>query len=132
MRFILVLLLGIGCFETRAQPAPSRAMPLPDVKSAVHGPSHMTDAWPGIPDATNAWALAIRRRPDWTNVVHASLAETHALALQGSAVAQLKLGYKYFVADEVDRDYGAAIQWLRQDAEAQVAAAKFLLGVADL
>ncbi|HYG35341.1 MAG TPA: SEL1-like repeat protein [Clostridia bacterium] len=93
----------------------------------------LRDEWPGIPTATNEWAVAIRSLGEWSAALKASIPETRSQAEKGSAVAQLKLGYSYFAGEDgLERDYVEAAKWLEKAAGSGLAPAQFLLGVIQL
>src|SRR5205814_8197754 len=82
--------------------------------------------------ATNEWAAAIRRTDGWSEISQASLPKTRECAEKGQPVAQLKLGYLYYVGHGVERDYSEAVKWLVKAADSNFAPAQFLLGEAHL
>lgn len=132
MRLALAfLLLGLGLRGLSAPQAPLSS-PVSEDRLAIALTNALRDAWPGIAEATNSWAVFIRERADWTNAIQVSFARTLAEAEKGSAVSQLKLGYSYFTGEGIDRDFAAANQWLEKAAGAKLAPAEFLVGVASL
>ncbi|HLH55787.1 MAG TPA: SEL1-like repeat protein [Verrucomicrobiae bacterium] len=132
MRLLSVLIVRIACAAIPAGPLFSAALPPPGAGAEVGSILDLRDAWPGIATATNDWAKALRKLPQWQQVNGATLAQTEALARDGAALAQLRLGYTYFAGDGVERDYPTAVRWLRPASDAQFAPAQFLLGVANL
>ena len=90
--------------------------------------SRLRDEWIGIATATNQWATAIRQSDGWEKIVHASTEEIRAMAEQGLAVAQLKLGYFYLSGEGAERDYQEATTRPGKAAEAGLAPAQFLIG----
>ena len=132
MRFLTFLILGMACHAVSAQQAPPGALPVPNPAVGARSISELRDAWPGIADATNQWAQALRIQARLAEVAGATIDQTKSLAEQGVALAQLKLGYSYFAGDGVDRDYVAAVRWLRPASDAHLVPAQFLLGIAYL
>src|SRR5579864_1276513 len=132
MRFLSFLILGMGCHAVSAQQAPPGAIPVPSRAVGARSIVELRDAWPGIADATNQWAQALRSQPEWAEVAGATIEQTKSLAEKGVPLAQLKLGYSYFAGDGVDRDYAAAVRWLHPASDAHLVPAEFLLGIAYL
>jgi uncharacterized protein len=130
MRLLLVLSLVFASARVSAQQSVATSLPAPIGRTPGPSSAELRDCWPGIAEATNDWALAIRRSGDWTNVSGASLSKAESLARASNGLAQLRMGYSYLVGEEVNRDFSAAVRWLRPAGEAHLAPAEFLLGVA--
>jgi TPR repeat protein len=134
MRLTLLLLsLVVGCAATTA--AQSLSFSTPPFSETQEGTvlaAELRDVWPGISEATNAWALQIRQDQEFNNVNRATSAQVKAQAEKGSAIAALRLGYSYFSGDGLERDFDKAYLWLTKAAGAHLAPADFLLGIASL
>ena len=124
------------CWALLLAPAawPQQRLPLaiPETSAAANFREDLYDAWPGIATDTNAWAVTVRQQPQWEQVHRASLSETFQLASNGVAVAQLRLGFTYFVGDGVNRDVELGSEWLLKASAARLAPAQFLVGIAFL
>lgn len=117
-----------GAIMGQATPGPAPA----SAQTMLSGSNAFYDEWDGIAGATNLWALAIQKGDGWGSIRQANLQETRDRAETGQAVAQLKLGYVYYVGVGVERDYSVAVSWLTKAAESDFAPAEFLLGEACL
>ncbi|HWW00177.1 MAG TPA: hypothetical protein VNZ64_10820 [Candidatus Acidoferrum sp.] len=99
-------------------------------RSFPNEPGDLWHVWLSTATVTNAWAVSLRNQEGWSRVVEASFKETLSQAEQGSAAAQVKLGYCYFAGEGVQPDYEQGVKWLMKAQE--VAPAQFLLGAATL
>jgi len=129
---VLSLILAFSWGRALAQEASGPPMSLAQTKPVINLTNELRDVWPGIATATNQWALDIRRLPDWNQVTNVTISEAVALAEKGIALAQLRLGYSYFVGEGIEQDYMLADRWLLKAAESPLPPAQFLLGVAYL
>jgi TPR repeat protein len=82
--------------------------------------------------ATNAWAEKLRQNQDWATVLNGSASEVREKAQQGVAVAQLKLGYCYWLGDGLERDEKEGVKWLTKASGQGLAPAQFILAQAYL
>src|SRR6476660_4506660 len=124
---VLLLILAFSCGRALSQEAPVAPMSLAQTKPVINLTNELRDVWPGIATATNQWALDIRQQPEWNQVTNVTISDAVALAEKGIAVAQLRLGYLYFVGQGVEQDYVLADRWLLKAAESQLPPAQFLL-----
>ena len=105
----LRLAVGLAMLLTiRAWPQQRLPMAIPETSAGANLREDLYDAWPGIATATNSWALSIRQLPQWDQVHHSTLPQSLAMASNGVAVAQLRVGYCYFSGDGLERDYDRA------------------------
>lgn len=132
LRVPILLLLALPCSTGLAEQSPALPFTVSEARTSAPSTNDLRDAWPGIADATNEWAVAIRQKDGWDDVLGATLAQTQAKAEKGVAVAQLRLGYSYFAGAGVERDYLLAQGWLLKAAVSRLAPAEFLLGIACL
>lgn len=126
---LVALLLGSSAFGAARSPL---ALAVPQSSTGPALENELRDVWPEVATSTNQWAVAVRQKTGFNEALRGTPAELTVLAESNNAPAQLRLGYSYFAADGLERDYTQSARWLAKAAEAQLAPAQFLLGICKL
>ncbi len=97
-------------------------------KPVIVGPTESDVTSSAFAKALNDWAMGSIHSNQWAALAKASVGQILAQAEQGSALAQLKLGWRYFGGSATATNLEAGLTWLQRAADQGLAPAQYLIG----